>query len=266
VNPWQLAQQIKFELGKAVWPTGLGKVVFGTRSVFVYTGGQPDENIHPPRFPFALVTLGTGSPDDDDPDLLVQNFTIIVAVEVAGDTLGEHAVIGGARADYGTSTGAGVAEIATVVRATVGNLSAYDGASTIVSGSGVGGGGSLGTGKQLAFDEFTLEAVCTDQLAFRAPEQFKLVGDTWSWRGEWCSARFDFVQFRVGFVTSQNPQSTYTQADMEGFIYTGTGLEVAVPPVIGRVYYLFAVYNGHGTTSGAITDSSAAETGSYLVV
>lgn len=266
MNPWQLAQQLKFELGAAVWPSGRGEVVFGPKSVFVYTGGQPDDNIHPPRFPFALVTIGSGTPDDDDPDLLLQSFTVIVAVEVAGDPLGENAVIGGARADYGSSTGAGVAEVATIVRATVGDLTTYDGAATIVSGSGTGGGGSIGTGKQLAFDEFTMQAVCTDQLAFSSPEQLKLAGTTWSWRGEWCSARFDFVQFRLGFVTSSTPDPTLTQADMESFIYGGPDQEVAVAPVAGRVYYLFAIYNGHGTTGGAGTDSSAATVGSYLIV
>lgn len=263
MNPWQLAQQLKHELGEATWPEGLGEVVFGPASVIVHAGGPIDESAHPPRFPFVLITIGSGVPDGDDPELLEQSFELVVAAEVAGDDLGELAVIGGSRRDYGTSTGAGVAEVAARVRATVGSLTAYDGAAIIVSASGTGGGGSIGQGKHLAFDGFDVRALCTDSPSYRAPEQFKVVGDTWSWAGEWCARRFDFSFFRIGYVSGSTPSLDVTLADLDAVIYDGEGQQVSYPPVAGRVYYLFAVYDSHG--GSRVTGSSIA-VGSYLAI
>ena len=66
ITPWQMAQQIKHELAQVAWPGGARDVVFGSRGVFVYAGAPPSDEEHPPGFPFALVTIGGGSPDDDD--------------------------------------------------------------------------------------------------------------------------------------------------------------------------------------------------------
>lgn len=262
MNPWQMAQQIKYELQNVVWPTGTGDEVFGARSVFVYAGAPPTEDEHPVGFPFALVTIDSGSPDEDDPDLILQTFSIATAVEVAGDPLGEAAVIGGARSDFGKSGGAGIAEVAERVRFAAQKLTAFDGAAVVVSGSGIGASNVLGRGRHIAFDEFSISALCTSQPRFLAPQELKVAGDTWSWRSGGISSRYDFLHYRLGYVAGDTPVAS--PVDLAGTIYTGTDTETAVAPVSGRTYQIFADYNGHGDTS--IANSSSADLGSFLVI
>ena len=260
MNPWQLAQQIKHELAQVTWPGGSGDVVFGPRGVFVYAGAPPTEEQHPPAFPFALVTINSGSPDPDDPDIIEQTFSIVTVVEVAGDPLGENAVIGGARADYGKSAGAGVAEVAERVRSAVQKLTAYDGAAVVVSGSGTGAPQTLGKGRHLALEEFQVAALCTSAPRYTAPQELKRSGDVWSWRGEWCAPRFDFVQFRLGYAPTS--ELVATPEELDTIIYTGSNFEWSSAKIAGRAYQIFADYNGHGGASAAV--SSEPVLGSYI--
>lgn len=260
MNPWQLAQQIKHELAQVAWPGGARDVVFGSRGVFVYAGAPPTDEEHPPGFPFALVTIGAGTPDADDPDLIEQTFSIVSAVEVAGDPLGENAVIGGSRTDYGRSAGAGVAEVAERVRSAVQSLTAYDGAAVVVSGSGTGAPTVMGRGRQLALDEFTVSALCTSAPRYFAPQELTLRGEVWSWSGAWATPRFDFVRFTLGYTSNDEPVATPNELDV--VIYNGTNTEYAEPAIPGRIYQIFADYNGHGGT--VPSDSSTPELGSYL--
>lgn len=261
MNPWQLAQQIKHELQQVVWPSASGDVVFGDRGVFVYSG-SPSEDQHPPGFPFALVTIGSGRPDPDDPGVIEQEFKIVTAVEAAGDPMGEHAVIGSSRADYGKSAGAGSAEVSERVRAAVQKLTAYDGASVVVTGSGTTGSAALGRGKHVAFEEFSVLALCTSQPRYTSPQELRLNGQTWSWDGSWCSSRFDFLEFKLGYVHGSTPVTS--SDDLDVVVYSGGNTEYAAAAASGRVYHIFASYNGHGGPVHA--SSSDAEVGSYVLV
>ncbi len=262
MNPWQMAQQLKHELQQAVWPSGTGETVFGSQSVYCYAGAAADD-VHPPGFPFALVTVGGGTPDPDDPDLIEQQFSVAIAAEVAGDPLGEHAIIGGSRASYGSSQGAGVLEIGERVRATVQKLTAYDGAAVVVSGSGTGAPATLGQqGKQIALEEFTVTALCTSAPRYTAPQELRVSNGTWTWEGAWTSSRFDFIEYHLGYVSGTDPVASYS--DLDATVYQGADLSVYEPAVSGRTYHVFAVYNGHGGATGAAY--SDPELGSYLVL
>lgn len=260
MNSWQMAQQIKHELASVTWPAGTQDLVFGSRGVMAFAGAL-NENQHPPGFPFALVTIGGGAPDADDPDIIDQQFAVVVAVQVAGDPMGEHAVIGSSRPFNGRSSGAGIVEVGERVRYATERLTAYDGGAIVVSGAGVGAPNTLGAGKQIAFEEFTIAALCTSRPRFTAPQQLKLAGDTWSWFGDHCSRRFDFQSFVLGYIDGSTPATSLADITV---VYTGTDAETAVGGVAGRVYHLFAQYNGHGGT--AITDASTVEVGSYIVL
>lgn len=246
MNPWQLAQQLKHELATVRWEAGSADVVFGAQSVFVYAGAVSDEEL-PPGFPFALVTIDSGTPDVDDPELLLQTFSIAVAVEVAGDPLGEFAVIGGARADLGSSAGAGIAEVSERVRFALQRLTGADGASLVVSGSGIGAPRTVGDGRHLALEEYRVTALCTSQPVYTAPQQLRVAGNIWTWKAPQATPRFDFLRFRLGFVDGSAPVST--PAELDSVLYTGTGLEAAVPTEAGRVYQIFADYDPRGTGS-----------------
>lgn len=257
MNPWQMAQQLKHELATVTWP-GTTATVFGTRSVFVYAGAPPSEEEHPPAFPFCLVTIGTGTPDEDHPELITQSFNVVTAVEVAGDPLGEQAVIGSARASSGRSAGAGIAQVAERVRFAIQNLTTYDGASIIVSGSGIGSPSTLGRGRQVVFDEYTVEALCTSQPHYPAPQQLTASGETFSWEPALSTNRYDLTRYTLAYRNGDTPGRSIV--DMDATVYQGTDLETVHLAAAGRVYHIFAEYSG---VAGAQTYSSA-ELGSYL--
>lgn len=250
-----MVQQLRHELAVVAWPAG--EVVFGDSCALVYAGAMTADQ-HPPGFPFALVTVGAGAPDRDDPDLIDQTFSVLAAVEVGGDPMGQQAIIGSSRATVGTSRGAGLLEVGERVRSAVQKLNTYTGAALIVSGAGTGAPGVLGNGRHVAFDEYRVQALCTSAPFYTAPQRLKLVGDTWSWIGGACTGRFDFLQFRLGYVSGSTPAET--AADLDGIVYTGSALEHAATPVPGRVYHIFADYGDRGV----VTASSAPELGSYL--
>jgi hypothetical protein len=234
-----MAQQLKHLLMQVTWPGG--SVVFGSE-VFVYAGTQPDESALPAGFPFALVTINEGRPDPDDPDLILQDFTIVSVVNVAGDPLGEHAVIGGSLADDGKSEGRGSAEIAERVRSAVQRLTGFDGAPLIVSGTAATAPATTSRGRHIVAEQFTVTALCTSQPFQTPPQLMQLTGDTFSWFGDQCAARFDFLQFRIGWVTGLSPAAS--AADFEGVAFTGTS-NFGVPsggPLPGRTYSVVADY------------------------
>lgn len=258
MNPWQMAQQLKHELAQVTWD-GSTNPVFGTRSVYVYAGAPPSDEEHPPQFPFCLVTIGTGTPDEDHPELIQQTFTVVVAVEVAGDPLGEQAVIGGARSSASRSSGAGIAQVAERVRYAIQNLTTYDGASIIVSGSGVGSPSTLGRGRQVVFDEYTVEALCTSQPHFPAPQQLTRSGTSWSWQGATVAGRYDFVGYVLGYKAGAIPA---TSVDDISTVYEDTDAQTTHTPVDGSTYHIFAKFNATGLTGQ--NEYSTVEVGSYL--
>lgn len=257
MNSWQLAQQIRHDLRSILWPNG--DHVFGG-AVFVYAGAAAAD-VHPPGFPFALVTVGAGTPDPDAPDLIEQTFEIVAATEVMGDPLGEAAMIGGNRTDYTSSAGAGALEIAERVRATVQALTGYDGAPVVVSGSGVGAPSVLDDRRHVVLSSFTVTALCTSQPYYRPPQRLRAANGSWHWNGARCSQRFDFQSFLLGYVSGSTPVATVTELDAIVTTTTNTFSAEAVLP--GKVYQLFAAYNGHGAATWS--DYSHAEKGTYVV-
>jgi len=259
MNPWQLAQQIKHELAQVTWPGG--SVVFGPRSVFVYAGAVPADEEMPPAFPFAAVSIGSSTADDTHPDLLTQSFTVGACVEVAGDPLGEFAIIGSSRANLTKSAGAGIAEVTERVRAALNRLTILDGASIVVSGSGTTAVASPLRGRHVAAEEFTVQAMCSSAPFYAAPQQVRRSGNTINWVGTHCTNRFDFLQYRLGYVTGSTPAAT--PAGLTSVVYTGTDLEAATTIAPNRVYQVFADYDPRGT--GAVAASSEPVVGSYFL-
>lgn len=251
MNPWQMAQQIKHMLQAVVWEDGSGAVVFGSRGVVVFAGSPPSEDAVPPGFPFALVTIGAGTMDVDHPELIEQRLAVAIVAEVAGDPLGEHAVIGGPRPDLGRSAGAGVAEVTARVRAAIESLTGFDGAKIILSASETGAARPLGRARHVALDELTLQALCTSAPHYAPPQQLQVSGSAWTWQGPHCSERFDWLQYRLGHVAGASPPLTPGAATI---VYTGTTAAATHTPVAGRAYSVFADYDPRGT--GFVAHSS----------
>ena len=261
MNPYQMAQQIKHRLQTITWPGGSTDVVFGARGVAVFAGLPTEEQI-PVGFPWALVGIEGGEPDDEDETILNQRFNLVWAANVGGDPLGEHALIGGAVADLGKSAGRGVAELANRVRAAVGHLVAIDGAQVTVGTSSTGSPAPFGRGRHLALDEMSLEAICTAGLHYAAPQVLIRSGSVFSWSGAQCSERFDFLQYRI-----VEKAGSFSADPSDGTVVsTGTAdTGVDVTTVIGGRYYtVFADYNSRGGST--VEGSSDPLVGSYVAV
>lgn len=260
MDPGQMAQQLKHELQTVTWAEGSGSVVFGTRNVIVYAGAASATR-HPPGFPFALITIGDSTPDATDPSLITTTFEIAAAVNVAGDPFGELAVIGGARPTAGTSAGAGATEVAERVRSAIQSLTAFDGAPLVVSGTGIGAPAILDDVPHVVIHTFRVDVLCTSQPTYTAPQEFKVVGDIGSWRGEHCSRRFDFLQYRVGFKAGSTPPTS--PADCDSIVATTTNVETGVDTLPGRVYAVFADYK-RTPSATTVHRSSDPVVGSYI--
>ena len=259
-----MAMQIRHVLRTVAWPGGAADVVFGTRGVFVFAGFPTEEQI-PAGFPWALVSIDGGTPDEDHPEFLEQNYTIIVGAEVAGDPLGEFSIVGSSVADLGKSVGRGVSEIAERVRSAVENLTGADGAKVLLSSTSTGTPAAFGRGRHLTLHELSLTALCTSRLHYAAPQVARMPGaGTNTWEGTHVTDRFDFLQFNVIELTGTTPSADPTDGTS---VLTTTALSDAgdpFTPVIGRTYTVFAQYNARDGST--VDGSSDPEVGSYVVV
>jgi hypothetical protein len=258
--PWQMAQQLKHELEQVKWTTGSAKVVFGTNNRVRVTSGEPTQEQMPGGFPFALVILAGGVPDEEDPDLLVQRFEVLTCVSVTGDPMGEAAVIG-ASADLGESAGRGIAEVAARVRAAIGKLTGADGAKVQVTITDISTPKVL-AGPHVVIDERTVTVICTSDLHYAAPQEIAVTGEAWTWAGPHCSNRFDFKQYRLVWKTGTAAPTSPSDGTT---VYTGTVAGTTHAPLAGKTYAAFADYSAR-KQSGVVEGSSDPEVGSYKVV
>ena len=261
MSPSQLAQQIKHLLEQATWPVEGGEVVFGDRGSVVVFAGAPTEEQIPAGLPFCLVGIDNASFDDEDPNHLTQEFTITVAAEVAGDPMGEHALIGGSTSSLAHSAGRGVAEVSEQVRRAVQDLTGADGAMVQLSGAATSAPQLLGRQRHIALQDLTLSAVCTSTAYYSPPSRLRWSAGVWRWDGDHCSDRFDFSEFIL--MRKQGTQASVDPDDGTQ-IYHGHNTEYEAVKSNGYTYTVFATYSSRG--NAVIDGISDPETGSYRVV
>lgn len=270
MNPIQFAQQIKFELERMLWPAApvpgpiqvaAGKAVFGTHgSVAVFAGSPTPEQI-PPGLPMALVQIEGGDMDAEDPEIIMQRFAVVVGAEVAGDRMGEHAIIGGAARDLNRSAGRGTGEIMARVRAAVGSLTGADGCRVLLASTGTGEVQPMGNGRHIALERLELSAYCTSEPSFVAPQRLRRGFLQWEWDGEHCSSRFDFLRYRLVRRSGQQPSRTPTDGST---VYLGTEPRWTGGGSSGSTYTIFAEFNSRG---GELAEGhSEPEVGSFRVL
>ena len=259
MNPWQMSQQLKHLLSTVAWPTGSAETVFGVNGVHVFAGTPTEEQI-PPVFPWVMVGIDGGEADQDHPELITQGYTLISAAHVLGDTLGEHALIGGGTSDLGSSKSLGVGEVAERVRSALEDLTGADGAKILVTSVATGTPTPLGRGLHIVLDEHSIEALCTSALHYSAPQVITNNGTTWTWEGGHCSSRFDFLQYRMVSKSGSSPSTDPSDGTV---VYTGTAATIAGIPTAATTYTVFADYNARGGTT--IDGSSDPVVGAYLV-
>jgi hypothetical protein len=258
MNPWQMAQQIKHRLSTVKWGAGEQSRVFGARGVRVIADVPTAEQM-PAAFPWAMVMPGAGTPDDTSPDIITQQFSVIIAVLVLGDPMGEYAILGGPVASLTQSGNRGLAEVSERARYAVEDLTGFDGAGIHVSSIQIGAPEVIG-GAHVAMERTTLEAICSSRLYYAPPQQIAWDSGTWTWEGTNCSSRWDFLEFRL-YKKSGSSKSLYPgDGDL---VYNGTAATTDADQVVGNTYTVFASYDARGR--GMPDDYSQPEVGSYLV-
>tara|TARA_R110002020_G_scaffold55059_4_gene153022 strand:- start:4544 stop:5332 length:789 start_codon:yes stop_codon:yes gene_type:complete len=251
MNESQMAQQIRHVLATATWPESPSRLVFGERMAFV-VAGMPDEDELPGGFPFALVNIGGGTSDPDDPNLLEQNFTVLTVADVSGGRMGEQALVGGAKSALGTSANRGVLELNARVRDALKDLKGSDGAALQLSATSAGSPVRLGRGRHMAIGESSFTGWTTAAPSYTAPSRLAVSSTTWTWTGGQCSSRFDFIRYRLGYVAGAVPAKT--PEDLDTIVYTGTNATATHTPVSSKTYSIFADY---GTRGGTAIDGSS---------
>lgn len=263
MNARQMAQQIRAVLAAATWPESGGELVFGDRQVYV-VAGAPDDKELPPSAPFALVHLGVGTADPDDPNLIAQEFTVLTVSDVPGGRMGEAALVGGSKSSGGSSANRGVLELNDRVRAALKDLRGADGANLFLHTSATGAPIRLGAGRHAAVGETRFSGWVTAEPEFEPPSRFALSGSTWSWDGSACEARFDFVQYRFGYKNGSVPASS---PDDPGFVTleTPTSSPYVRNPGAGLAYSIFAEYSQRGRADFLDGSSRGDEIGAFLL-
>jgi hypothetical protein len=246
-----MAQQIRQVLAEATWPESPNDLVFGDRLSFVLAG-IPDEDELPGAFPFVLVNIGGGTGDPDDPNLFEQVFDVLTVADVSGGRMGEQALVGGAKSSLGSSANRGVLELNDRVRDALQNLRGVDGAALQLNSTSAGSPVRLGRGRHLAIGESSFAGWVTAAPSYTNPTRLTKVGSDWTWLGSQCSARFDFIQYRLGYVDGATPATSPDGLDV--VVYTGTAALATVAPVAGKSYSIFADYGIRG--GSAIEGSS----------
>jgi len=262
MNPRQIAQQIKPELEQVTWVGASDAVVFGTMNRVVVFAGTPNEEQIPHAFPWALIGIEGGDVDPDDPGLITQQFSITCGAEVAGDPMGEQAIIGGPITDIGTSAGRGVGDILERVRSAVQDINGTDGVKVAMLSSSFAPLSVLGQGRHLAMGDIVLSAVCTSAEYYASPQRPRYETTEWVWTGSHCASRFDFLQYRIVKKHGTTPSVSPSDGTV---IYTGaTASYTTTDHNSGWIYTIFADYNSRGGST--VEGSSSPELGSYKLV
>lgn len=136
MNQTQLAQQIRYLLGKRAWG-GSGSLLFNDRQVVVSEMPLADLATTMAGKPFAVVRMGGESFDPQWPEIAgAMDVTVEVCTQVPADHSGQASVIGGPRPSFTASGGAGVSELMDEVKAEVKRLETIGGISVLSQISG----------------------------------------------------------------------------------------------------------------------------------
>jgi len=241
LNPWQVARQLKSLLEAAVWPDTPSERVFArvlvTANVTKAAAGEL-------RWPFCTIRPLDAQADEEEPDLLLQNYEVLFGAQVAGDTFGERSILGGPRsAGQGSSRGRGVLELEEEVLEAVADLNETNGIrirSRLRSAVEAVEDEDLG---YVAFRTHRLEAWTSSRRSYRAPTRLVGVLGVGSVTLAWVlpPARYD----RSAMVVRRAAGGTPPADPTSGTGVTVGALDTGVVDAAGSGTFSYAIFMGY---------------------
>ncbi len=172
MNSWQVSRQIQYLLLNQDW-TGGSNDVFGAGSVIV-TAGLPEQFSSTLRYPCAIITPGAAQPDPygEEPDIIIQPFTVRLIAIAPGDQSGQKSLIGGNVPDRTASEGRGLLECEEELIKAVGMLTNGAGVAIANLAAGAVQPALDANRRYITWRDYTFNAYCTTQRYYHPPTGF----------------------------------------------------------------------------------------------
>lgn len=212
-SPWQTVRELRRLVTTATWDDGSNGLVIGS-SAYIRARVDQDDGF-PDRLPFALLNVGNGTPDPDLPGLVSQEFIIVIATRVEGDSHGEAMLIGRKPSTTGKTGGQGVLPLVVPILASVKYLNGADGLPAKVAHVSTPINEQMDDGR-IAWQQIILRAMCTTENHYPAPCDLVATGGSGQIALTWTRtpARFDRQNTIVRYASGSTPPASAT---------TGTG-------------------------------------------
>lgn len=268
MNAWQVARQLRYLLAGRLWP-GTAVPVFGR--VWVTAEVDAEMVLHG-ILPLALVRPGAAQADPtygEEPDLLRQSFVVRVLASVAGDPVGESAILGSHRTGTpAASFGRGVLEIEEELFAAIEVLVSSTGVHVYhraSSAAAVDLEPKLGL---IAGREYEFETLVTADRFYHPPTRLTATDATGgqatlAWRVT--PDRFDRYRVVLRRAAGATPPATIT-AGTGVTLASNLATSVTDSPGAGPfAYALFGTYDDSSATPDSDDFASAADTATVTV-
>lgn len=171
MNPWQCFRQIQSTLRAEVWP-GSATSVFPTDSVLVSAAPSPGvfDTLIMPTAILRPLSVQADPEHDQEPGLLVQQCGLTLAQIVAGDAVGEHALMGAIRQDD-DSAGRGLLELEARVLSAIEILNGLEGFS-ILNRFQSAPKADTGGNRYVAWRDYLFEMTCSSEATYEPAGSF----------------------------------------------------------------------------------------------
>lgn len=268
MNPWQLSKQLRYLLRARTWNISGGGLVFGSVHI---TNRLPKDAYKTLRLPFCLISVGDAEPDPQHPGYVLQRFGFTYCSQVAGDKLGEFALIGGALSGGRTrSPGKGLLEVEEELDRAIEKLQEDSGVKIWSKWTSEGESGLMEGHGYVALRTKVITARCTSRRYYHPPLRVQATGGgpiTITWAdppARWDSVSTGGIMIRknVGATFPTSPTDgdlvaevdrgvqTYEDSDLQGGTFT-------------YYYSVFAAYDNRigGENKESYSDGPSAEEG-----
>lgn len=218
MNIAQQVKQVRKLIREVRWPGGEQELVVGP-NVYI-TEGAPSEQDVPSAGHFVFVTAGAVEAHQKEPGVLTADIVVTICASVAGDPLGQAAIVGGVRTDSGRTAGRGVLEVESPIVTRLQQLCGANGTPVILSLASGTPTTQLGN-KTVAQRTWIARVLCTVEPEFDPPRNLVASAGAsghavLTWKNP--PDRFDFRRVLLVRKSGSTPPTSLTDGSV---VYTG---------------------------------------------